>query len=322
MLIWLIQIEEGAAMHRLLMTGCFIGALSGAAGAADLTVADPVPVEPLAVAPAPEISWTGVYLGAQIGYAFGDDDDSCFTVVNGPSSWDCDFFEGTRDRAMDSDSFFAGLHLGGDLQLGALVLGAVADANWRFESESHSGRFDIDTYNDAGIDIQETGTYPTISYTSSGVEWFGTARGRIGFAADRVLVYGTGGLAFGGGDGSKASAFLASDPEVANYFPGIGPSTIESLAEAEALDECAADGGGVTCKIDEDDDDLKLGWALGAGVEMLVTENFSFGLEYLFVDLEDDSITLDRIFDAGELTGTIERENDFHAVNLRGAYRF
>lgn len=46
--------------------------------------------------------------------------------------------------------------------------------------------------------------------------------GRVGFAADRFLVYGIGGLAFGGGDGSKASAFLASDPEVANHFPGIG----------------------------------------------------------------------------------------------------
>src|SRR5215208_3471443 len=35
---------------------------------------------------------------------------------------------------------------------------------------------------------------------ASSLDWFGTARGRIGWAFDRVLVYGTGGFAFGGGD--------------------------------------------------------------------------------------------------------------------------
>lgn len=37
----------------------------------------------------------------------------------------------------------------------------------------------------------------------SGVDWFGTVRGRLGYGFGRVLLYGTGGLAYGEGSGSS-----------------------------------------------------------------------------------------------------------------------
>ena len=36
-----------------------------------------------------------------------------------------------------------------------------------------------------------------ISNSGSKMDWFGTVRGRLGYAVDRVLLYGTGGFAYG-----------------------------------------------------------------------------------------------------------------------------
>lgn len=306
-------------MKRVLVLYAAASVSTGVASAADLPVYEVATVAPAAVVA--DNIWSGFYLGAQAGYAFGDSGDNCFLVVNGPDSWDCDFFEGTQDQSLSSDAFFAGLHIGADVQIGSLVLGGILDANRLLEDDELDGRFDIDTYNDAGIDIQETGTYPTISYDASTLEWYGTLRGRAGFAMGPLLIYGTGGVAFADGADSSASAYLANDNEVTNYFTG-AENGIDTVAEAVALDECGADGAGVTCSMDDADDGFKLGWALGAGIEVLATEHFSVGLEYLFVNLENDSVSLDHLFDAGELSGSINRDNDFHTVAMKASYRF
>ncbi len=46
-------------------------------------------------------------------------------------------------------------------------------------------------------DIQATGAYDTFAPWKFSNPWFGTVRGRVGYALSNVLFYGTGGLAFG-----------------------------------------------------------------------------------------------------------------------------
>jgi outer membrane immunogenic protein len=48
-------------------------------------------------------------------------------------------------------------------------------------------------------DIQGSGiSATTLGIFKSELDWFGTVRGRLGYAFDRVLIYGTGGFAYGG----------------------------------------------------------------------------------------------------------------------------
>ena len=48
-----------------------------------------------------------------------------------------------------------------------------------------------------GAGIDASSTYAGKAYSSE-LDYFGTVRGRIGYAFDRALVYGTGGFAYGG----------------------------------------------------------------------------------------------------------------------------
>jgi outer membrane immunogenic protein len=74
-------------------------------------------------------------------------------------------------------------------------------------------------------------------------DWQASARGRIGYAMDRTLFYGTAGAAF-----TEVRAFT-------NWAPGFGPGVISTQTRTLT---------GVT---------------VGAGVEHAVTDNFTLGLE-------------------------------------------
>jgi outer membrane immunogenic protein len=118
--------------------------LAGTAAAADqpyLTAAAPIRA----------YSWTGPYLGVNLGYQWG--------YVTGDSA-----------------------HLSG------VAGGGQAGYNWQ------SGRFVFGVE----ADLQGSSVEDTFAAWKFANPWFGTVRGRIGFALNQVLLYGTLGLAFGG----------------------------------------------------------------------------------------------------------------------------
>ena len=146
-------------MLRFLAPIATFALLSTVAAAADL----PLPDEPIPEAiAAPAYNWTGFYIGAHGGYAF-----------DGSNEWD--------GVAVDNDleGFFAGGTIGANWQMNWLVLGVEADGGW------------------AGIDGSDPCPNPAFT-CSTDVDWLATARGRVGLAWDRWLVFGTGGAAFGG----------------------------------------------------------------------------------------------------------------------------
>jgi len=179
--------------------------------------------------------WSGFYLGVNGGIGWND------------SSVASDFdFQGQRVQSLmdqvdgDQSAYTAGVLLGYNLQYGHAVLGAEADLNYLGFNDNQSTMRNLDAYS-ATKDV------------SLEASWYGTLRGRAGVAALGILLYGTGGLAYG---------------------------NMEASASVNATDIAT----GESVKWDGSSDSTNWGWVAGAGVEYGIS-NVSLGLEYLYVDL-------------------------------------
>src|SRR4051794_34635744 len=107
---------------------------------------------------------------------------------------------------------------------------------------------------------------------------FGTVRGRIGYAFDRVLFYATGGLAYGLDNRSSGAIPL-----------GAGPTAIPSTFFAS--DEAAAAGATVRPSFvgfSDRNRTSSLGYTLGGGIEYALASNVSLKLEALYVNFDRD----------------------------------
>lgn len=160
-------------MKRVLLAGVGLLALSFAGQpsfAADMP--RPVTKAPIMVA-APMFNWTGFYVGGTVGYGWGrstihDIDDFCLGAGTCP----------TPHVNYDFNGAVGGVLAGYNWQSGNLVFGAELDF-------SASGMDGVRIYRPPGPARLETD-----------IDWFGTGRLRIGYAADRALVYLAGGFAY------------------------------------------------------------------------------------------------------------------------------
>lgn len=179
---------------KRVMIALAAGLLGGQALAADL------PAPPLSRAPAtyipvvPVFSWTGFYIGGNGGYAFGN---STWTVT-APA-----LFAGQTTGSFQTKGWLAGGTIGGNYQMGAFVLGAEADFDWSNLKGNASAA-----------------TCPTCQTSES---WISTGRGRAGVAFDRLLVYATGGAAYGNIKASPAPGFT----DTSNKFGWTGGGGVE-----------------------------------------------------------------------------------------------
>jgi outer membrane immunogenic protein len=184
----------------------------GQASAADLSL--PFKAPP----PLPIFSWTGFYVGADVGYAWGHDRTTEYlTATNTFTGFKWDY---TPTGAV------GGLYGGGNYQIGAVVLGLETD----LELARIEGGFIDPPVGGAG---------------NTKIDWQGSLRGRLGFAADKVLFYGTGGLAF-----SNISHTYS------NLVTGISETTSA----------------------------VRAGWTAGGGIEMALTQNILLRAEYRYAN--------------------------------------
>ncbi len=151
-------------MHKILLSSAAILAIFAApAFAADLPSRQAPPV----FVPPPLFTWTGVYLGGQIGYETGRYSTWAPGVYPIVSSW--------------PDGIVGGAHAGYNYQLGGafntVVVGLEGDVN----GSSYSGG----TLN---------GFTGVVLSTKTPID--GSIRGRFGVAVGRALLYVTGGAAF------------------------------------------------------------------------------------------------------------------------------
>ncbi|VFU10744.1 outer membrane protein [Methylocella tundrae] len=168
-------------LRRLLLASAGAIALAGSAFAADLPSRAPPPVY---VPPVPIFTWTGIYVGAQIGYAWGT---SNINVTD--SFGDFASFQGSNSGVI------GGGHIGYNLQFNQFVVGLEGDVEGTSLSKTRSG----------SPFFEGLGSVPVAVSTKADI--MGSIRGRVGYAWDRVLLYATGGVAFAGVEGTIYGPF-------------------------------------------------------------------------------------------------------------------
>ena len=166
-------------LKKILLGVALLGAASTAALAADLPSrrAPPVYVAPMAV---PVFTWTGMYIGGNAGYAF--DANTSFNTTRAA---------GLAFSRSSANGFTGGGQIGYNLQIGnAPILGGFGGIG--------GGGLVIGVEGDAAYtDLNRNYAVGNVPYLAR-TDFVGTARGRVGVAFGDLLVYGTGGFAYGG----------------------------------------------------------------------------------------------------------------------------
>ena len=199
-------------MTKLLASLAAFTALTAAASAADLPRrAAPPPV----FTPVPVFTWTGAYFGINAGYAFD-------ASSNNTNSFAVPFPYGNGTTAFfnqrNQEGFSGGGQVGYNFQFtpgSGIVVGIEADAQYLDFGRNRNNAFVVGPL--------APGYYVTDPRGLSSLDFFGTVRGRIGYAFDRVLFYGTGGFAYGSGSADRSfGGFAGNDSFRTGYAVGGG----------------------------------------------------------------------------------------------------
>jgi outer membrane immunogenic protein len=146
--------------------------------------------------------------------------------------------------------------------------GAEIGYNYQFNNWVAGIEADIQGIAGQAVNGSITSTSGSLNSTLTGsmdTRWLGTLRGRLGFLpTPTLLVYGTGGLAYG--EVSASTSLSQSDSSTSPTFTGSG-SGGDGFAE------------------------LVTGWTAGGGVEWMFTQNWSVKVEYLHYDLGSASFS-------------------------------
>jgi outer membrane immunogenic protein len=231
--------------------GCLLGALIGFSGLQAASAAD-LPLKAPAFVAAP-YNWSGLYVGGNFGYGWGRNSDPDL---------------GISDPLKVLGSFPALGDAAPNVQPKGVIGGGQIGYNWMISRNLVAGL--VADFQGSGFKGSATNTAPlllvaipfplgTVSKSNSvEINWFGTARAKLGWAQNNWLLYATGGLAYGR---VETSGHLS-----------VGPTL--------AFD---ADGSDSTTKV---------GWAAGGGLDYGITSHWTIGAEYLYVDLGDTSYTV------------------------------
>jgi outer membrane immunogenic protein len=207
---------ENFMRRQILLASVGAIAITGSAFAADLR---PPPYYP---PPPPIFTWSGLYMGGQVGYTWGSDPIDEVDTVFGD-----DAFFNTNPSGV-----IGGAHLGYNLQIGQWVAGLEATV----DGTSKSG---------TAFDVQPNNLIVPGVTMSTRAEVEGSIRARVGYAINRILIYGTGGAAFAG---------------ITDGYINISPA------------------------LSETDSKTRSGWTVGGGVEYAITDNWSVRAEYRYSD--------------------------------------
>ncbi|KQP55290.1 porin [Methylobacterium sp. Leaf399] len=162
----------------------------GTAAAADL----PRRAAPPVFVPVPVFTWTGFYFGINAGYAFSENDTIRTTGINTPggAQLNNNVLNGLRRANVSTatEGFTGGAQIGYNYQFtpgSGLVVGVEADAQYMDLQQTRVENIFLPAFNPNNL----TNTYRT------DLSFLGTVRGRVGYAFDKFMIYGTGGFAYG-----------------------------------------------------------------------------------------------------------------------------
>ncbi len=219
-----------------------------------------VPPSQFITAAVPYLAWTGFYVGINGGFAWSN--SSVAFAANDPAALagTCGGGGAPKGQCINSvdfrrDGAVAGGQFGYDWQVNShWLVGAEADYQWS----------NLDGSVNSSFRLGNVGA--TNMVTSQTVQSFGTVRARAGaLLAPPLLLYGTGGFAFGQVHENLRVPAVATKGLSAGGF-----SYACTLGTA-----CFAGSASQTL----------LGWSAGAGAEYAITSNLIFRTELLYVHL-------------------------------------
>jgi len=225
---------------------------AGSAFAADLPSRKAPPMLP---PPPPPPMWTGFYVGLNAGGTWGNSSNvttdawgiAGFTPLH---AWTAAASAASWQNGGNNGGFLGGGQIGYNWQfMNNFLVGVEADIQG---VAGNSGA--RDTFGSAFDPVTATNIV-TFGNRSSRLDYLGTVRGRLGWLfTPTLLVYGTGGLAYGGV--STNASFVTTEIG----FP------FNSIANASFSD-------------------TRVGWTAGGGLEWMFWPNWSAKVEYLYYDL-------------------------------------
>lgn len=179
--------------------------------------------------------WTGFYAGVNGGGSFGASEN--LRVTNNADLTQADIGQFYRDGGFGGGQIgynWSGFGLGNQVVLGIETDIQGAGINSSF------------TRNDLNY-----GYAPAAFDAKQSIDYFGTVRGRLGYAFGSALLYATGGLAY-------------ADVNTQVHIAGTA-------------------GGGFTNYLNSDQ--VETGWVVGGGLEYLFAPSWSLKVEYQYIDL-------------------------------------
>lgn len=195
-------------------------------------------------------AWNGFYAGIHGGYHWGGSDSSLALLPDAVAWGNPAYEQFQRNYDSGPDGAVGGAQLGFNWRSGTLIVGLEADIS-RLNADGQS------SYTAPVVDGGSTATYRAQSRQE--IDWLGTFRGRIGvtpFADQRLLVYLTGGLAYG---------------------------RVETEHSLEAIVPTGARFGG-------SDTGWEIGGTVGGGLEWGMGGGWTLKAEYLYYDLGDRNV--------------------------------
>ncbi|MCJ2050634.1 outer membrane protein, partial [Methylobacterium sp. J-070] len=201
-------------MKKLLATLAAFTALTAAASAADLPRRAPPPI----FTPVPVFTWTGAYFGINAGYAFDASSNNAGPSFAVPAPFATAGTTATF-RQQNQEGFSGGGQVGYNYQFtpgSGVVIGIEADAQYLDFGRNRNSAFITGG-------LVNPAFYVTDPRGLSSLDFFGTVRGRLGYAFDRTLVYGTGGFAYGSGSADRSfGGYATNDSFRTGYAVGGG----------------------------------------------------------------------------------------------------
>lgn len=194
-------------------------------------------------------AWTGFYVGVHGGYHWGGGDSSLSLLPDAAAWVSPDYLPFQRNYDSSPDGALGGAQLGYNWRSGGFVIGLEADIT----------RLSADGQASYTADVSDGSSSATFRGQSrQEIDWLGTLRARIGmtpFADPRLLVYFTGGLAYG---------------------------RVETSHSLEAIAFGAGYGGS--------DTGWEVGGTVGGGLEWTMGGGWTLKAEYLYYDLGDRNV--------------------------------
>lgn len=226
--------KKGAhVMKKIILATAVFAAVSAGQALAKVKPKVPPP-------PPPVYSWAGFYLGGNVGYSWGHQGDNLLNDVGMP----------VQTNAVNLNGVIGGGQIGYNWQSGQTVYGIEADIEGSGQTGNGNPVFTHPagaTFCNGQVACFPAGVAATLANTDA-LNWFGTVRGRLGWAMDRWLPYVTGGWAYGEGtiSGTTTTTIPSTNSFSASHFYS--------------------------------------GWTVGGGLEWAFSDHWTAKAEYLYIN--------------------------------------